>query len=236
MFKKLIFVAPLVLALTASALAQNSNAGTAVNNSTLNSNTATVTTGQCCHGGGAVYDDAGPTAVPLSFIGSTLKSNSDSDGTIDVNRVLTEDGTATADLVLNGSSVLSGDDDGIYFDEVYSNNGGSSDSTGDNVLKVELLGHPFAREAAQPPQRNLDVARVELDRVVEIPKSPLVPDLDCAPVAAFFLSDANALGIVAVGAERARSRGADPFRAALVPAALLLESLFQGFHQLVPAA
>src|SRR6202521_2808124 len=88
--------------------------------------------------------------------------------------------------------------------------------SGDGGVEVELLGHAFARETAQSPQRDLDVARVELDRVVEIAKRPLVPDLDRAAVTTFFLPDADALGIVAVRTERARSRGADPFRTALV--------------------
>src|ERR1700682_5114053 len=102
--------------------------------------------------------------------------------------------------------------------------------------EVELLGYALARETAQPPQRNLDVARVELDRVVEIAKRPLVPDLDRAAIAAFFLADADTFRVVAVRAEGAGTRGADPLRAALVTAAVLLEPGFKRLHQLVPAA
>ncbi len=54
----------------------------------------------------------------------------------------------------------------------------------DRAVHVELLGHAFAREAAQLAQRDLDVARVELDVAVEIPEAALVPHLDRAAVAA----------------------------------------------------
>jgi hypothetical protein len=50
------------------------------------------------------------------------------------------------------------------------------------------------------------------------------------------LADAHALGIVAVGAEGRGAGGADPLRAALVAALLLLEALLQRLHQLLPAA
>ena len=51
-----------------------------------------------------------------------------------------------------------------------------------------------------------------------------------------FLADADAFGVVAVGAERRGAAGADPFAAALVPPLLLLEALTQRVHQLVEAA
>src|SRR3982074_3530449 len=43
-------------------------------------------------------------------------------------------------------------------------------------------------------------------------------------------------GVVAVGAERRGAGGADPLRAALVAAFLLLEALLQRLHELLPAA
>ena len=106
----------------------------------------------------------------------------------------------------------------------------------DRRIEIELFRHAFASETAQAPQRDLDVARVQLHRVVEIAERALVPDFHCAAAASAFLTDADALGVVAIGAERARSRGADPFRAALVARALLAEPGLQRFHQLVPAA
>ena len=93
-----------------------------------------------------------------------------------------------------------------------------------------------ARELAQPAQRDLDVARAELDVVVEVLEFALVPDLDRAAVAALVLADAHAFGIVAVGAERRGAGRADPFAAALVALLLLRETLLQRLHQLVPAA
>ena len=63
----------------------------------------------------------------------------------------------------------------------------------------------------------------------------LVPDLHRALVAALVLADADALRVVAVGAERAGAAGADHLAAALVALLLLLEALLQRLHQLVPA-
>ena len=72
----------------------------------------------------------------------------------------------------------------------------------DRVGQVELDRGALAGELAQPAQRDLDVARAELDRVVEVLELALVPDLDGAAVAVLVLADAHAFGIVAVGAER----------------------------------
>src|SRR6185437_13925987 len=81
-----------------------------------------------------------------------------------------------------------------------------------------------------------DVARAELDAVVEVLEFALVPDLDRAVVAVLVLADAHALGMVAIGAEGRRAGGADPFAAALVPALLLGQALAQRLHQFLPAA
>ncbi len=90
-----------------------------------------------------------------------------------------------------------------------------------------VLGHALAREPAQPAQRDLDVARVELDVAVEVAKRALVPDLDRAARAAAVLPDPDALRVVAVCAEGTRAAGADPLRPALVPLALLGQPLLQ---------
>ena len=97
-------------------------------------------------------------------------------------------------------------------------------------------GAPSRANRAQPPQRDLDVARADLDRVVEIPELALVPDLHRAPVPRLLLADPDAFRVVAVGAERARAAGADPLDAALVPTLLLFEAFLQRLHELVPAA
>ena len=106
----------------------------------------------------------------------------------------------------------------------------------DRVVEIELLGHALARKLAEPPQRDLDVARADLDAVVEVPEFALVPDFHGAAMLRFFLPDADAFRVVAVRAERARARGADPLGAALVPPLLLFEPLLQRLHELVPAA
>ena len=102
-------------------------------------------------------------------------------------------------------------------------------------VEVELLGRALAGEAAQPAERDAHVAHAELDGVVEVLELALVPHLDGAEVAVAVLADADAFGVVAVGAEGRGAGGADPFRAALVAALLLLETLPQGLEELVPA-
>ena len=102
-------------------------------------------------------------------------------------------------------------------------------------VEVQLLGRARAGEAAQTSQGNAHVAHAELDRVVEILEFALVPHLDRAEIAVAVLADADALGIVAIGAVGRGPGGADPFRAALVAAPLLLEALLQGLQELVPA-
>src|SRR3546814_3335282 len=64
----------------------------------------------------------------------------------------------------------------------------------------------------------------------------LIPDLERAALPPAALTDRDALGIVAAGAERRGAVGADPFVAALVALLLLLEALLQLLHDLFPAA
>ena len=73
--------------------------------------------------------------------------------------------------------------------------GGGVDGAG----QVELLGGALAHPAAQPLQRDLDVAGAELDAVVEIPELAPVPDLHRA---LWLLSSSRCTpSIVAIGAE-----------------------------------
>ena len=53
----------------------------------------------------------------------------------------------------------------------------------DGAVEVQLFRRAFARETAQPPQRHLEIARAELDAVVEIAIVARIPDLHRAPVA-----------------------------------------------------
>ena len=66
--------------------------------------------------------------------------------------------------------------------------------------------------------------------------SRLSQTLTARPCAVLVLADAHAFGIVAVGAERRGAGRADPLAAALVALLLLLETLLQRLHQLLPAA
>ncbi|MNC85654.1 hypothetical protein D3C83_12640 [compost metagenome] len=103
------------------------------------------------------------------------------------------------------------------------------------VVEIEFLGIAFTREFAQPPQRHLDVAGADLDRVVEIAEFALVPHLDRAAMARLVLPDAYAFRVVTIGTERRSAGSADPLAAALMPALLLFEPFFKRLHELVPA-
>src|SRR4029077_16416313 len=81
-----------------------------------------------------------------------------------------------------------------------------------------------------------DVARADLDGVVEILVLALVPDFYRTALAVLVLADAHALGIEAVGAERRGPGRSDPLAAALVALLLLLETLLQRLHELLPSA
>src|ERR1700751_5759277 len=66
---------------------------------------------------------------------------------------------------------------------------------------IALFGGPLTCKFLQPPQRKLDVARTQLDGIVEIAKLAAVPDLDRTPVAPLLLTDAHAFGIVPISTE-----------------------------------
>src|SRR5207344_810369 len=104
------------------------------------------------------------------------------------------------------------------------------------VFEIELFGRSLAGEFSQTSQSHFYVARSELDRIIEVAILALIPDLHRAAVARFVLADADALGVVAVGAEGRGAAGADPFVAALVAALLLFQPLLERLHQLFPAA
>src|SRR3546814_8944112 len=78
----------------------------------------------------------------------------------------------------------------------------------DGVVDVEYIRRAFAREAAQPTQCDLDVARAEFDGIVEIAEVALLPDLD-----GLFLSagsaDAHAFRVVAAMTERTGAASAE---------------------------
>ncbi len=108
--------------------------------------------------------------------------------------------------------------------------GGGSDGVG----QIQLQVVPLARELAQAPQRDLDVARAQLLRVVVVLVGALVPHLHGALVLAG-AADADALRVVAAVAEGAGAAGADPLVAAFVALLLLFQAFLERFHQLVPA-
>ena len=105
----------------------------------------------------------------------------------------------------------------------------------DGAVEIELFRRARARELSQAAQRQLDVARAELDLVVEILELALVPHLDRAEIAVLVLADAHAFRIVAIGAVRRGAGGADPFVAALVALLLFGEALAQRLHAIFPS-
>mgnify|MGYP005605756533 CR=1 FL=1 len=70
----------------------------------------------------------------------------------------------------------------------------------DGAVQVKLVSSACAGKFAQAAQRNLDVARAKLDRVVEILEFTLVPNLDGAEIPVAILPDAYAFGIIAISA------------------------------------
>ena len=95
----------------------------------------------------------------------------------------------------------------------------------DRVVHVELEIGAFAREAAQSAQRDLDVARADLDAVVVVAVAAHLPDLDRRLSALARAADADAFRMRAAVAERRGAAGADPAVAAVVRTVLLLEPL-----------
>src|SRR5581483_651259 len=95
----------------------------------------------------------------------------------------------------------------------------------DRGVEVEFVRRAGAREFAQPPQRDFDVADAELDIAVEILELAAVPHLHGAEIAVLLLADADSFRIVAMRAERRCAGRADPFIAALMAALLLFEAL-----------
>ena len=106
----------------------------------------------------------------------------------------------------------------------------------DGAVKIEFVRRAGAREFAQAAKCDLDIARAELDVAGEILEFAFVPDLHRAEIAVLVLTNAHALRIVTVGAERRSARRADPLLAALMAAALFGEPLPQYFEKLVETA
>src|SRR5262249_14980525 len=104
------------------------------------------------------------------------------------------------------------------------------------IFQIKFFGGAFAREFPQASQRDLDVARTELDRIVEIAVFALVPHLHRGAVTRLVLPDAHAFRVVAISAKGRRTTRSNPLVAALVAAFLLVEALLQRLHQLLPAA
>jgi hypothetical protein len=93
----------------------------------------------------------------------------------------------------------------------------------------------FAGKAAQAAQGDLDVARAEFHRVVEVAVLAVLPDLDAGAVAGRGAADADAFRVVTAVAEGRAAAGTDPLAAAGMAFLLLGEALLEFLHQLVPA-
>src|SRR5579863_3092374 len=105
----------------------------------------------------------------------------------------------------------------------------------DRGVEIKLLGRAFARETAEPAQRDLHRTGPESLVAVEVLKIASVPDFHRAAMPAPVLADPDALRVLAIGAEGRGPGRADPFRAALMAAFLLGEPLAQRLHQLLEA-
>src|SRR3569832_368428 len=101
----------------------------------------------------------------------------------------------------------------------------------DRIIERELLLRAFTREAAQTPQRNLDVARAEFAFAVEVAVGAGIPHLDRGTLAAFaFAADTDALGVFAAIAKGRGAACAYPLAAALMAFLLLFPQLLQAIH------
>jgi hypothetical protein len=80
----------------------------------------------------------------------------------------------------------------------------------DRACQVQLIRCTVARKFTQAAQGDLDIARADFLITVEVFKDAFIPNFDSFPVTAFFLTDANAFGIVAISAKwRTKRRGDD---------------------------
>ena len=103
----------------------------------------------------------------------------------------------------------------------------------DGAVDIQLFRRAFAGELAQAAQGDLDVARAQLDLVVEVLVLALVPDLGGLALALAGVADADALGVEATGAERAGAASADPLVAAGVAFLLLFQAFLELLDELV---
>src|SRR5690606_2194545 len=103
----------------------------------------------------------------------------------------------------------------------------------DGAVEIALFGRAFTCELAQATQGDLDVARAQLDLIVEVLVFALIPHLGGLALALAGIADANAFRVVAAGTERAGTAGTDPLVAAGVLFLLLLEAFLELLDQLV---
>ncbi len=106
----------------------------------------------------------------------------------------------------------------------------------DGAVQVQFVLRTLAGEFAQTAQGDLDVARSQLDLIVEVFVLALIPDLDRLALALARIANADALGVVTAGAEGAGAARADPLVAAGMFAFLLLETLLELLDQLIQTA
>src|SRR5882757_3772977 len=106
-----------------------------------------------------------------------------------------------------------------------------------------MLERALARELAQLAQRHLDIARAELELIVQIAIVTSVPNLHALAFALIVvltilvlvltpLVHAHPFGVVTMDTKGGRAVRTNPFIAAGVPALLLTQSLEQRPHQL----
>src|SRR5690606_18566981 len=88
----------------------------------------------------------------------------------------------------------------------------------------------------QLAQGDLDVARTQLDRVIEVAELAPIPHFHGTLVSRAVLSNANTFRVVAVSTKRRSAAGADPLVATLVSFLLLFETFLERLHELVPSA
>ena len=100
----------------------------------------------------------------------------------------------------------------------------------DGAIEIQFFRRACASEFPQAAQCQFDIARAQLDLIIEILEFAPIPYLDRAKIAVGILAYANAFWIVAIGSVRRGAGGPNPFRSALVAALLLRQSLAERFQ------
>ena len=105
----------------------------------------------------------------------------------------------------------------------------------DCAIKIEFIGRTLTGKTAQLPQRHLDVPSADFRVAVEVFEVAFLPNLHSLFVLRL-TANAHAFRMVSRMTKRRGAARTDPLVAAFVALLLLIHSLFERFHELIPTA